>query len=304
MNRAAAFAIVLGGGLAALAFSARSQTRTPEFSYSDFASIQYPDGSLNLSPSFKPAQDSGDADGFLFGAPSSPFKRSFSGLDGVGEWNDFDWGAWGDTVEWWGAQQIAPEFLPTENEMPSIDQIDTSQLIHLVADHLEGEEGYVPFVYDDANGKPWSESKRGNPTIGFGHMLTAADIANYGYGWTLSGYEEARALLLSDVNRHLAPIIPAVKVPLTIPQWVAVTSLAFNAGPSAVKKSSFLRAVNAGNMASAEANFKDWNKSTVKVDGVPVKRVNRGLVNRREREWALFSQPAQVVMLVDGGYVA
>ena len=108
----------------------------------------------------------------------------------------------------------------------------------------------------------------------------------------------AYQLLLSDVNKHLAPVVPYVNIPLSLNQWIAITSLAFNAGPDGVKESKFIRAVNAGDMFEAERQFKDWNKATIIVDGQKVKRPVRGLTLRREREWALFATPQQVVMQI------
>lgn len=282
-------ALALGGLALFIATSANAGYNQPQFSYAELDAYLNADGSANFQPNVKPAINSDDFFSSSFGLSGAP--------QGLGE---FDFGAWETEVEPWGVQNIQSDILVNEDE---IDVMNVNQLIVAVAEHLKQEEGFRPYVYDDVNGRPWSESKRGNPTIGFGHLVTAADVAKYGWGWTVDE-NDAYILLLQDVNKHLAPIVPYVTVPLTLPQWVAVTSLAYNAGPHGVKKSKFIKAVNAGNIAQAEAQFKDWNKATIKVDGVPQKRVVPGLVNRRNKEWALFMQPAQVVYLDNGGIYA
>lgn len=180
--------------------------------------------------------------------------------------------------------------------------VSEAELVSLVADHLEGEEDFRGHIYDDFNGRPWTESKRGNPTIGFGHLVKAADIKRYGWGWRLQDYAQARDLLENDVRSHLRPVVPVVTRPLTVPQWVAIASLAFNAGADGVANSKFIRAVNAGDWPQAETQFKDWNKTTIVVDRVKKKVVNKGLTNRRNREWAIFATPAETVAIAGQNY--
>lgn len=299
MNRAATIAgLVLGGGILVYALTRRDNYAVPQFSYAELSQLIDSQGYLNLPPAFKPAQSAGSDAFFDFMDENGivPFIPR-SGLSG----GDFDWGDWATSYEYWGPQTILPDSLPMENEMENVYQMDVNELIAAVAEHLKQEEGFSSIIYDDATGKPWAVSKRGNPTIGFGHLVTKADVANFGWDWTVNE-AEAYALLLSDVNSHLAPIVPEVHIPLTLNQWIAITSLAFNAGPNAVKKSTFLKRVNEKNWPSAQANFKDWNKATVTVDGQKVKREVRGLTLRREREWALFESPSTVVMLSGSSY--
>lgn len=288
--------LAAGVGLAALFWARAARAAAyvvPQFTYGELMMFANTDGSLNLTPAFKPAQDSA-SDGVSFEA----FYGDV-GLNGVGDWSDdaFDWGVWATEVEPWGLQTIAvdPVLIP-EDELNNAITLDVNGLFNAVADWLWDEEAFVSYIYDDATGQPWKVSKKGNPTIGVGHLVTAQDMATYGPDWTLTE-ESARALLLQDINKNLAPVLPKVTVPLTLKQWIAITSLAFNAGGNAVAKSSFLKAVNAGDMQRAEYNFKDWDKATVTVDGKKIKRQVRGLTNRRAREWAIFVEPAQVVML-------
>lgn len=288
MNRAASV-IALGALGAFVVYALRAKNQPPQFTAVEFQSIMDAmTGEIMLPPAFKPVENTGGE--FM--------QATGLGRSGLGE---FDWGAWGTELEPWGIQQISSGI-----DTMLLDSIgmDTNALISAVADHLMDVEGYLGYIYDDSNGKPWSESKRGKATIGYGHLVTPADFSVHGEGWTLDNVE-ALALLFDDVERHLAPIIPYVKVPLTLPQWIAVTSLSFNAGPTAVKNSRFLKSVNAGRVDQAESEFKDWNKATILVDGHPVKRVVKGLVNRRNREWAMFVTPNQsVIALSDSGSVA
>jgi len=163
------------------------------------------------------------------------------------------------------------------------------QLVIEVAEFLMPEEGFRPYVYDDATGKPWAQSKAGKATIGYGHLLKPGEPLD----WTVTE-QEAYELLLRDVGDHLYPIIDSVTVPLSLKQWVAIVSFTFNVGVGAFKKSSFLKAINAGDMALAETALKAWNKGTVNGQKV----VMNGLVSRRAKEWDMFAGAAQDASVV------
>jgi len=217
-------------------------SHSPAFTADQLTLYTLPDSTLNFPSNVKPAIDTGNS-GFLGVEIPSLFGSPQLGNSG------FDWGSWAYEVEPWGQQTINVEFYPPEDDI--VMPIGKDDLIEQVAGHLQDEEGFRPYIYDDVNGKPWSESKLGNPTIGFGHLVTAADVKRYGWNWEMDE-NEAYALLLSDVNSHLAPIIPVVKVPLSLNQWVAIASLAFNAGPNGVKNSKFIAAVNRGDLPAQE----------------------------------------------------
>ncbi len=109
---------------------------------------------------------------------------------------------------------------------------------------------------------------------------------------------EAYQLLLSDVRKHLGPVAPYVKVPLTLSQWIVIASMAFQFGPGAIKGATFLNMLNEGApLDEIETNFKSWSKITVVENGVKKKVVSRGILNRRNAEWAMFLQPEPVVYL-------
>lgn len=123
--------------------------------------------------------------------------------------------------------------------------------------------------------------------------LCPAGVWTIGYGTTeasgvgLSVYPgrkisevHARLYLGVAVEVFAAKIRPLIKVPLSLNEWAAILSLAYNIGPSAFRRSSVLRNLNAGaRLASADA-FLLWNKANGKV--------LKGLVRRREAERKLF----------------
>lgn len=284
--RAAPLVAIAGVGFLALAFSKSASARNLIVSPEELQAITLSNGALDLPGIFK--INPGDYN-LAMNFNEGDFTVDHLQANSFADTNSFfSWGSWSYEPEPFGAQAIDTSIAPIEL-LNQAEPMNASDLVYEVAEHLKGEEGLRLYVYDDATGKPWSESKRGYPTIGYGHLLKD----NESKTWVLPDEAAAYDLLVRDVTKHLAPIIPVVHVPLTMPQWIAITSLAFNAGPYGVAKSQFIKAVNAGDLARAEVEFKDWNKGTVN----GTRRIIQGLVNRREREWALFSTPAPVVMI-------
>lgn len=171
-----------------------------------------------------------------------------------------------------------------ENNL-DIRGISINELTNAIADHLKAEEGFRSYVYDDWNGKPWSESKVGFPTIGYGHLVKP------GENFTTLTEQQASQLLMRDILAHLKPIVPYIKVPLSIEQWVVLTSMAFNVGPGIFRTATFVRLMNENApLAQIEEAFKRYKMGTIVQNGVKKKVVIRGLENRRNREWAMFAQ--------------
>lgn len=165
----------------------------------------------------------------------------------------------------------------------NIKGISVDELVSSVAEHLKLAEGFKDHVYDDYNGKPWAISKVGFPTIGYGHLVKP------GEQFTTITEAAAYQLLLNDVVAHLKPIIPYVKVPLTIPQWVVLTSMAFNMGPGIFRTATFVKRINDNSpLGVIEPAFKAYNKGRIKVNGESKLVTIRGLTNRRAKEWAMF----------------
>lgn len=110
-------------------------------------------------------------------------------------------------------------------------------------------------------------------TIGYGHTNGVKE------GDTITA-SEADELLVKDLRERAQELAPFVNVPVTEGQFVALLSLAFNVGVTAVKKSSLLRLLNTGHTQEAADAFLDWTYA----GGV----VSKGLKARRERERSLF----------------
>jgi GH24 family phage-related lysozyme (muramidase) len=123
----------------------------------------------------------------------------------------------------------------------------------------------------------------GIDTIGYGHVLTAAEKLKYKNGIT---EVEALSLLKSDATRFVNAINSSLNVNVSQNQFDAIVALSFNIGTGGFKSSSVLKFINNPNAttpyASIELSWKAWNKA----DG----KVSQGLVNRRNYEWNLYSR--------------
>ena len=71
-----------------------------------------------------------------------------------------------------------------------------------------------------------------------------------------------------------------VTVATTPNQFAALVSLAYNIGSGALRKSTLIKKLNAGNYAGAALEFSRWNRAGGKV--------LLGLTNRRAEEAAMF----------------
>lgn len=83
---------------------------------------------------------------------------------------------------------------------------------------------------------------------------------------------------LKLINQHYNYLKPLIKVPLNANQWAALLSFSYNLGSG--NADNLVANINSGNEA---ALFTQWRKY-VKAGGVR----NQGLVNRREKEIALW----------------
>lgn len=119
-------------------------------------------------------------------------------------------------------------------------------------------------------------------TIGYGHTSAAGD-PRVQPGMTITR-DEAESILRRDLHKYQEAVRSAVKAPMTDNQFGALTSLCYNIGPGAFRKSTAVRRFNAGDVAGAAEALTWFNKSGGKV--------LRGLVRRREAERALFLTPA------------
>lgn len=111
-------------------------------------------------------------------------------------------------------------------------------------------------------------------TVGYGHY--GSDVRDD----HVISEKQAEKLLYDDVQSFVAAVNKLLKVDVTQNQFDALVSFAYNVGVGALKSSTLLEYLNAGNFQKAADEFLKWNKSGGKVYG--------GLVKRREQERALF----------------
>jgi len=115
-------------------------------------------------------------------------------------------------------------------------------------------------------------------TIGIGHT-SAAGSPTVAAGMVITR-DEADTILARDLLRFEAGVERLVKVPLTQGQFDSLVSFAFNLGETALKGSTLLRRLNAGDYTGAANEFGKWNRAGG--------RVLPGLTRRRTAEAALF----------------
>lgn len=104
-------------------------------------------------------------------------------------------------------------------------------------------------------------------TIGYGH--TGGDVHE---GQVIT-QEEAEALLRLDLERFERGVQFQVTVPLTQNQFDALVSFSFNLGLGALKGSTLLKKLNAGDYAGAQREFLKWDMAGGKhVPGLQIRR--------------------------------
>lgn len=136
--------------------------------------------------------------------------------------------------------------------------------------------------------KPYRDNA-GFLTIGYGHKITFLEklkgtiLINgvktpWLHGITL---EEAINLFKQDLIPTQVSINQMVKVPLTQPQFDALTSFTFNVGGGALEKSSLLMHLNLRKYSLIPSHMKLFINSNG--------QRNQGLVNRRDKEIAMWN---------------
>ncbi|HMT13520.1 MAG TPA: lysozyme [Aestuariivirga sp.] len=135
---------------------------------------------------------------------------------------------------------------------------------------IREQEGFRGLAYRDAAGV-W--------TIGYGHTAMAGPPeVRPGMKITRA---EAEEILTRDVAEFSAGVARAVAVPLSDTQFSALVSFAYNVGLGNFRRSSVLKAVNAGDFAAVPRRLGLW----VKAGG----RTLPGLIRRRAAEAAMFA---------------
>lgn len=131
-------------------------------------------------------------------------------------------------------------------------------------------------------------------TVGYGHAVTDASgkqlKGQTTYEQALALYpamtvQEAEALLAVDLRKFAASVAPMIKQPVNGNQFGALVSFAYNVGVGALRSSTLLKKVNAGDYAGAAAEFPKWDKATVNGKTVAL----AGLTARRKSEQYLFT---------------
>lgn len=117
------------------------------------------------------------------------------------------------------------------------------------------------------------------PTVGIGHLLSAAENKRWPVGTKLSD-DQVDRLFAADIKRFEIAVEKAVTVPMDDGMFAACVSLAYNVGVGAFRKSSVCKRLNAGDKSGAAAAFGFYNKAKG--------QVLAGLTKRRSAERELF----------------
>ena len=129
-------------------------------------------------------------------------------------------------------------------------------------------EGFSPVLYHDAAGLP---------TIGYGHLVTAAERGNFPQPLDV---EAGLALLQRDVVVAEAAIWRLITVPLSQNQFDALVSFTFNLGAATLQRSTLRRTLNRKQYGQVPMQLERY----VFAAG----RKLSGLVKRRRAEATLF----------------
>lgn len=124
------------------------------------------------------------------------------------------------------------------------------------------------------------------------YLPTPNDVWTIGYGHTkgvrpgmVITEQQAEQFLRQDIAWVEEALNRYVTVPLNQNQFDALASWVFNVGAGALKSSTLLKKLNAGDYQGAANELSRWNKQKG--------RVLTGLTNRRAKERELFLTPVQ-----------
>ena len=146
-------------------------------------------------------------------------------------------------------------------------------------DFLLEVEGCKSKPYKDTAGK-W--------TVGIGHLILKGE--HFDIPMTK---EQAIELLKVDSKIRIQNVLHYVKVKINIHQFNALVSFVYNEGDTAFQQSTLLKKLNMNDFEGVINQFKKWiyihvyNKETKQLEPV----VDKGLVNRRNKEIILWTKP-------------
>lgn len=98
--------------------------------------------------------------------------------------------------------------------------------------------------------------------------------------------DEGKLMFARELEKHERAVEQVVTVPVSQAQFDALVSFSYNAGTKALKSSTLLKRLNAGDVLGASNEFRQWTKAKDPKTGSRVELP--GLVRRRKAEAALF----------------
>jgi len=158
----------------------------------------------------------------------------------------------------------------------------TYKLSSKAIDLLKGIEKLATKPYDDQTALDITEWVKG-ATIGYGHLISKSEWTKYKDGIS---EKEAIELFQSDIAPFVKAVKSSVKSNIKQTEFDALIILIFNIGVTAFKHSSVLKLINNPSAKTTyknlESAWKAWNKSN--------KKINKGLINRRNAEWNIYTK--------------
>jgi GH24 family phage-related lysozyme (muramidase) len=169
-------------------------------------------------------------------------------------------------ADWQAPHPAVQPPAPTPKPAPKVDQT-TSEAGKVF---IHSFEGLALKSYKDVAGV-W--------TIGWGHVMTAAERIKFAHGITRA---QADALFDADLKwKAEVHVNRLVKVSLTQAQFDVLVSFTFNFGGGALAGAYFLPELNSGDYSAIPRWFPKW----INAGGKPF----QGLINRRRREINLWN---------------
>jgi lysozyme len=121
-------------------------------------------------------------------------------------------------------------------------------------------------------------------TVGYGHT-SAAGAPEVVENMKIT-QSQAEEILRRDLVKYETPVHNMVTQPLTQHQFDVLVDFAYNAGIGALKSSTLLKKVNAGQFDAVPAELMKWTKGKIPGKGM---QVLPGLLRRRQAESAWWS---------------
>ena len=127
-------------------------------------------------------------------------------------------------------------------------------------------------------------------TIGYGHTASAG-APPVKDGMTIT-QQQADDILSRDLVKFETAVYNMVQQPLNQNQFDVLVDFAYNAGAGALKSSTLLKKVNAGNFNEVPAELMKWTKGKIPGKGM---QVLPGLLRRRQAESAWWTSSEAAV---------